>query len=60
MIALAVQRNTDVYVYDEKNFLLYYRYGQLVSFTGSSVSIKRDGCIFVYDEKGNVLFYRNI
>lgn len=60
MIALAVQRGSYVYVYDEKNQQITYRYGKLVGFTGTSFSIQRDGCIFVYDEKDRCLYYRNV
>lgn len=60
MIALALQKGTYVYVYDEKNRQITYRYGKLVGFTATSFSIQRDGCIFVYDEKDKCLYYRNV
>ena len=60
MIALAIQRGSYVYVYDEKNHQITYRYGKLVGFTATSFSIHRSGCIFVYDDKDRYLYYRNV
>lgn len=55
MIQTAIQKDGQrVDVYDEKGNYLFCQYGQLVGFTGTSVSIKKDGNrIDVYDAHGN-------
>ena len=60
MIAMAIQRGSYVYVYDDKNRQITYRQGKLVGFTSTSFSIQRDSCIFVYDDKDRCLYYRNV
>ena len=50
-ISTAIQKGSLVYVYDEKNHLLWTSSGELHGYTGSSVSIKKGNIIYVYDEK---------
>lgn len=55
-IASVVQRGHYFVVYDESNRQLasiFCQDGQLLGYTGSSVSLKRDNWIFVYNDKGN-------
>ncbi len=51
MIALAIQRGSYVYVYDEKNHQLFSHFGELAGYTGSTVSVRRGNYVYVYDEK---------
>lgn len=55
MITTAIQRGALVYVYNEKHFNCCVLEGQLLGFTGTTVTIKRDTVIKVYDEKGRML-----
>ena len=57
MIQTAVQRGDWVYVYGENGTQLFYQSGQLMGFTGTSVSIKRGDWIYVYDQNGNQTNY---
>lgn len=56
MIALAVQKGSQVYVFDSNNHQLFNVQGELVGFTSTTVSVKSNGSIRVYDEKGHFLF----
>ncbi len=58
MIASAVQDGSSVKVYDERGNYKFSRSGQLVGFTGSTVSIKDGSSTKTYDEKGNYMFSR--
>ena len=59
MIVAAKQINKKVWVYNEKGNILFNRYGELMGYTGNTISIKNDiGVIIVYDDKGNILFRR--
>lgn len=42
MIVTAIQKGGSVYVYGERNRLLFTQSGELHGYTGSSVSIKRE------------------
>lgn len=53
MIQTAVQKGDWVYVYGENGNRLFTQFGQLMGFTGTSVSIKKGSWIYVYDQKGN-------
>lgn len=55
MISTAVQRSGYVYAYNERKTVAFSAPGELVGFTGSTVSIKRGGYIYVYNEKGTVI-----
>ncbi len=54
MIGAAIQRGDYVYVYNERNSMIYSQYGSLYGFTGSSVSIKRGDYVYVYNERGSL------
>jgi len=61
MISSAKGTNSDpfvVYVYDETGNLLYSKWGTLVGYTSSSVSVKEttNDVVYVYDETGNLLY----
>lgn len=56
MIATAKQNGSTVYVYNEKGSLLFSKSGNLVGFTGSSVTIKSGSTNYTYDEKGSLMF----
>ena len=58
MIALAKQDGSSVVVYDENGNTMFYRLGELVGFTSTTVSIKSGSYITVYDEHGNTKFVR--
>lgn len=60
-IGNAVQRGSQVYVYDEKGHQLAMLQGGngpqdgLKGYTGTTVSVRRGGNVFTYDEKGRQL-----
>ncbi len=54
MITTAIQRGSTVYVY-EKTKILFTRPGELVGFTGTTVSIKRNRIVYVYNERGGII-----
>ena len=60
MISSAKGTNSDpfvVYVYDETGNVLYSKWGTLVGYTSSSVSVKEaHGIVYVYDETGNFFY----
>lgn len=58
MIASAVQDGSSVRVYDERGNHKFSIPGQLVGFTGSTVSVKDGSSTRTYDEKGNHMFSR--
>lgn len=58
MIATAIEQYGYVFVYNESGSILFSRSGQLVGFTGTTVSIKQLGYTYVYDVNGNILFSR--
>ncbi len=45
MIVVAIEKGNGVYVYGERNQLLFSQMGELVGFTANSVSIKRGNLI---------------
>ena len=53
-ISTAVQRGSQVYVYDEKGRQLFVISAGdgLQGFTGSSVSVRRMNQVYIYDERG--------
>ncbi len=51
MISYAIQKGNAVYVYDEKNRQIGSRIGELVGYTGKTVTIKNGHAIQVYDER---------
>jgi len=56
MIAAAKQDGSGVRAYDENGFEIFFQYGELLGFTGSTVTIKDNGTVKVYDEKGSFKF----
>ena len=54
MITTEIQRGSTVYVY-EKTKILFTRPGELVGFTGTTVSIKRNRIVYVYNERGGII-----
>lgn len=55
MISTAIQRGNNVYVYNEKNTTLMIKSGQLLGYTGSSVSVKYGNTVYTYDETGRTI-----
>ena len=53
MISVAIEKGAFVYVYDEKNHLLFSKSGQLEGYTSDTVSVRRGDYIYTYDEKGS-------
>ena len=59
-IANAVQRGSTVYVYNEKNQMMFTQSAGsgsndgLKGYTGSSVNIRRGSTIYTYNEKGQM------
>lgn len=52
MVSYAVQKGGSVYVYNEKNEMIFCKIGELCGYTSSSVSIKKASCVYVYSDKG--------
>lgn len=55
MISTAVQNGNNVYVYNERNSVIFVRTGILHGYTGTTVSIQQSGRIYTYNEKGGVV-----
>lgn len=55
MISVAVQKGNTVYVYGERNQLLFMKSGILHGYTGGSVSILNGNTVYTYNEKGSTL-----
>ena len=55
MVVTAIQKGNSVYVYGEKNRLLFTKNGDLHGYTGSSVSLKRGGTVYIYNERGSLI-----
>ena len=58
MIATAKQDGSEVVVYNESGYEMFRRYGELVGFTGTTVSIKNGSDVVVYDDRGSEKFRR--
>ena len=52
MIATAVQRGGQVYVYDAKGSVISMIPGILESYTGNSVSVRRGNHVYISNAKG--------
>jgi hypothetical protein len=52
-IAVAVQRGSMVYVYNEKNSQIMSRSGTLHGYTANTVSLRQGNMIYTYNEKGS-------
>lgn len=57
-IAYCRQNGSQVYVYNEKNALLFTKIGTLVGYTSATVSVKRGMRTYVYDARGSLKFSR--
>ena len=57
-IAFCRQNGSQVYVYNEKNGLLFTKIGTLVGYTSATVSVKRGMRTYVYDARGSLKFSR--
>lgn len=55
MISLAIQRGNSVFVYNEKNNLLFCQIGILSGYTSNTVSIKKGRAVYTYNEKGALI-----
>ena len=55
MITTAVQKGSSVYVYGERNQVLFTKSGTLMGYTGSTVSVKNGSSVYTYNEKGAVI-----
>ncbi len=55
MISTAIQKGDNVYVYNERNSVIFVRTGILHGYTGTTVSIKQSGRIYTYNENGGVV-----
>ncbi|MDO4952887.1 MAG: hypothetical protein Q4E34_03560 [Synergistaceae bacterium] len=55
-IAVAIQRGSSVYVYDESNRVLYTKTGELHGYTSTTVNVRQGSTIYTYDERGSVKF----
>lgn len=55
MISVAVQKGNTVYVYGERNQVLFTKSGTLHGYTGGSVSVLNGNTIYTYNEKGSTL-----
>ena len=58
-IASAIQKGSNVYVYNEKGVPLFNRAGDLVGFTSTTVTVKKGSSIVCYDATGKTLFTRS-
>lgn len=57
-IAFCRQNGSQVYVYNEKNALLFTKIGTLVGYTSATISVKRGMRTYVYDARGSLKFSR--
>ncbi len=57
-IGTAIQRGNTVWVYDVNGALLFAHDGELMGFSGSTVSIRQGNIIMVYDASGSLKFTR--
>jgi hypothetical protein len=56
MIASAMYDGNYTRVYDENGWEKFSKHGELVGYTGSTVTVKSGISIVTYDENGNVKF----
>lgn len=55
MIIVAIQKGNQVYVYKERNSLIFIKNGQLQGYTATTVSVKQGNSIYTYNDKGGLL-----
>lgn len=58
-IGSAIQKGSNVYVYNEKGQSLFNRSGELTGFTSTTVTVKKGSSIICYDASGKTLFTRS-
>lgn len=59
MIVTAIQKGNSVYVYGERNKLLFTQSGELHGYTGSSVSVKKGNTVYTYNDRGLLVSTHN-
>ena len=59
MIGTAIQKGSQVFVYNERNSQIYVVNGELHGYTSTSVSVKRGSQIFTYNERGSQISVHN-
>lgn len=59
MISTAIQKGNAVYVYNERNGIVFIKNGELAGYTSSTVSIKQNHSIITYRENGSILSNRS-
>ena len=50
-ISMAQQKGAQIYVYNEKNQLIWQEWGELYNFTSANVIVKKDKQLYIYNEK---------
>ena len=50
-IGMAQQQGNMVYVYDENNYHLWSRTGEMLGYTSNTVTIKQGNMLYMYNEK---------
>lgn len=55
MIIVAIQQGNHVYVYKERNSLLFIKSGQLQGYTATTVSVKQGNTIYTYNDHGSLI-----
>lgn len=58
-IVMAQQQGKVVYVYGERNHLLWTVGGELHGYTGGSVTVKSGTTLYTYDEKRHIIGSRH-
>lgn len=55
MISTVIQKGSTVYVYNEKNSIIFTTNGTLLGYTGSTVTVERGSTAYVYNDKGSII-----
>lgn len=55
MISVSVQKGNSVYVYNEKNNLLFTKTGLLNGYTSNTVSVRRGNVVYTYSDTGSLI-----
>lgn len=58
MIAFALEKMGKVYVYSNKNVVMFTRPGTLIGYTNTTVTLKHEGATLTYNDKGLVIARR--
>ena len=59
-IAVAIQKGSQVYVYDTSNRIIYIKSGQLHGYTSTTVNVINGSTIYTYDERGCIKFTHSL